>query len=63
MTNWTLVHSSNANTKNVYVCRHARCLYAVYLTHSILRNSDESNINLETIENTLNAALKRRGQR
>jgi len=47
----------------LYVCRHARCLYAVYLTHSIFRQNDDSNIDVDKVEQTLSTALKRAGQR
>ena len=42
---------------------HARCLYAVYITHCIIRHSTDMNFTVERVRETLRAAFKRAGNR
>jgi len=42
---------------------HGRCLYAVYISHGILRHTEEPYISVERVRETLRAAFQRSGNR
>ena len=46
-----------------HISLHGCCLYAVYITHSILRYTDDIHINLDEVRQHLRAAFNRSGNR